>query len=161
MSTTVEAALKAAKTALKAGDPLAATRALLPEIKRFPGNARLLTQLAEVQSARTGLPARPFGPHHLQRLLSVRAQAGPAEAAEETQVAEKYRRGLKCLQQTSQAIFQKPFEALPWPDQTRLLQEQRNAPCKENFPCKSATCMRHGSGGPARLPVPGTLLGSG
>ena len=87
MSTTVEAALKAAKTALKAGDPLAATRALLPEIKRFPGNARLLTQLAEVQSARTGLPARPFGPHHLQRLLSVRAQAGPAEAAEETQVA--------------------------------------------------------------------------
>lgn len=31
-------------------------------MKRFPGNARLLTQLAKVQSARTGLPARPFGP---------------------------------------------------------------------------------------------------
>lgn len=36
--------------------------------------------------------------------------------------AEKYRRGLKCLQLTSQGMFQKPFEALPWPDQTRLLQ---------------------------------------
>ena len=36
--------------------------------------------------------------------------------------AAKYRKGLKSLQQTSQAMFQKPFEALPWPDQTRLLQ---------------------------------------
>lgn len=36
--------------------------------------------------------------------------------------AGKYRSGLKALQQTSQAMFQKPFEALPWPDQTRLLQ---------------------------------------
>ncbi|TXH98595.1 MAG: sulfotransferase family protein [Pseudorhodobacter sp.] len=87
MSTAVEAALKAAKAALKSGDPVAATRALMPEIKRFPGNARLLTQLAEVQAARTGLPPRPFGPHHLQRLLQIRAQGGPAVAAEEAQVA--------------------------------------------------------------------------
>lgn len=36
--------------------------------------------------------------------------------------ADKYRRGLQCLQQTSQSMFQRPFEALPWPDQTRLLQ---------------------------------------
>lgn len=34
----------------------------------------------------------------------------------------KYRKGLKFLQQTSLALFQKPFEALPWLDQTRLLQ---------------------------------------
>jgi hypothetical protein len=34
----------------------------------------------------------------------------------------KYRKGLKCLQQTSLSLFQKPFEALPWPEQTRLLQ---------------------------------------
>lgn len=35
---------------------------------------------------------------------------------------EKYRKGLQCLQQTSQAMHQKPFEALPWPDQTKILQ---------------------------------------
>ena len=87
MSTAVDAALKAAKAALKAGDALAATRALLPELKRFPGNARLLAQLAEVQAARTGLPARPIGPPHLQRMLAIRTKAGPAAAAEETQVA--------------------------------------------------------------------------
>ena len=87
MGTAVEAALKAAKTALKMGDPVAATRALMPDLQRFPGNARLLTQLAEVQTARTGLPARPIGPHHLQRLLQIRAQGGPAAAAEEVQVA--------------------------------------------------------------------------
>lgn len=87
MSTAVDAALKAAKTALKAGDPLAATRALMPELKRFPTNARLLVGLAEAQSARTGLPAKPFGPAHLQRLLAIRAQGGPGAAAEEAQVA--------------------------------------------------------------------------
>ena len=36
--------------------------------------------------------------------------------------ADKYRAGLKCLQQTSQAMFGKAFEALAWPEQTRLLQ---------------------------------------
>lgn len=87
MSMAVETALKVAKAALKAGDPLAATRALMPELKRFPGNARLLTQLAEVQAARTGLPARPLGPPHVQRILAIRAQSGPAAAAEEVQVA--------------------------------------------------------------------------
>ena len=87
MSTAVDNAIKAAKAALKAGDPVAASRAILPELKRFPGNARLLTQLAEVQSARTGLSARPFGPAHLQRLLRLRAQTGPGPTAEEAQVA--------------------------------------------------------------------------
>lgn len=87
MSTAVEAALKASKMALKVGDVLAANRALMPELKRFPGNARLLTQLAEVQAARTGLPARPIGPAHVQRLLAIRAQAGAAIATEELQVA--------------------------------------------------------------------------
>ena len=44
--------------------------------------------------------------------------------------AEKYRKGLACLAQTSQAMFGKPFEALSWPDQTRLLQalEANKAP---------------------------------
>ena len=87
MSTAVDGALKAAKAALKAGDPIAASRAILPELRRFPGNARLLVGLAEVQAARTGLPARPFGPAHLQRLLRLRAQAGPGPTAEEAQVA--------------------------------------------------------------------------
>jgi tetratricopeptide (TPR) repeat protein len=87
MSTAVDAALKAAKAALKAGDALAATRALLPELKRFPGNARLLTQLAEVQAARTGLPARPIGPPHLQRMLQVQRQSGIEAALEEAQLA--------------------------------------------------------------------------
>lgn len=87
MSTAVDGALKAAKAALKAGDPIAATRALMPELQRFPGNARLLVGLAEVQAARTGLPAKPFGPAHLQRLLRLRAQAGPGPTAEEAQVA--------------------------------------------------------------------------
>ena len=87
MSTSIDTAIRAAKTALKIGDVLTASRAILTEVQRFPGNARLLTALAEVQSARTGLPARPFGPHHLQRALHIRAQAGPAAAAEETQVA--------------------------------------------------------------------------
>ncbi len=36
--------------------------------------------------------------------------------------AEKYHKGLACLAQTSQALHGKPFEALPWPDQTRVLQ---------------------------------------
>lgn len=87
MSTAVDGALKAAKAALKAGDPIAASRAILPELRRFPGNARLLFGLAEVQAARTGLPAKPFGPAHLQRLLRLRAQGGPGPAAEEAQVA--------------------------------------------------------------------------
>jgi gluconate 2-dehydrogenase gamma chain len=34
----------------------------------------------------------------------------------------KYCAGLRCLEQTSQALFSKPFEALGWPDQTRVLQ---------------------------------------
>ena len=34
----------------------------------------------------------------------------------------KYRTGLVCVAQTSQAVFSKPFEALDSPDQTRLLQ---------------------------------------
>jgi gluconate 2-dehydrogenase gamma chain len=36
--------------------------------------------------------------------------------------AEKYHAGLACLAKTSQALHGKPFEELPWPDQTRVLQ---------------------------------------
>ncbi len=36
--------------------------------------------------------------------------------------AAKYRAGLVCLAQTSQAVFSKPFESLAWGDQTKLLQ---------------------------------------
>lgn len=87
MSMTVDAALKAARLAMKAGDPLAASRVLLPELRRFPSNARLLVSLAEVQSTRTGLPAKPFSQAHLQRLLAIRAQSGLAAATEEAHVA--------------------------------------------------------------------------
>ena len=36
--------------------------------------------------------------------------------------ADKYHAGLACLAKTSQALFGKAFEALAWPDQTRVLQ---------------------------------------
>ena len=36
--------------------------------------------------------------------------------------AEKYHSGLRCLVQTCQAQHGKPFEALSWPEQTRILQ---------------------------------------
>lgn len=36
--------------------------------------------------------------------------------------AENYRKGLACLEKTSQAMFGKSFAQLAWPDQTRLLQ---------------------------------------
>jgi gluconate 2-dehydrogenase gamma chain len=36
--------------------------------------------------------------------------------------AEKYHAGLACLAKTCLAMFGKPFEELPWPDQTRVLQ---------------------------------------
>ena len=36
--------------------------------------------------------------------------------------AEKYHAGLACLAKTSQALYGKAFEALAWPDQTRVLQ---------------------------------------
>lgn len=44
--------------------------------------------------------------------------------------AAKYRAGLACLTQTSLAVFNKPFEALDWSDQTKLLQllESNKAP---------------------------------
>ncbi len=87
MSTAIEQALKATKAALKAKNPIAAAHAVLPAIKRFPSNARLLAALADVQSARTGLPAKPFGPAHIQRLLRMRAQAPLPAIAEEVQVA--------------------------------------------------------------------------
>lgn len=44
--------------------------------------------------------------------------------------AEKYHTGLACLSKTSQAMFNKAFEELGWPDQTRVLQalESNKAP---------------------------------
>jgi len=36
--------------------------------------------------------------------------------------ADNYHKGLRCVEQTSQALFGKAFGALSWPDQTRLLQ---------------------------------------
>lgn len=87
MSASIDRALRAAKAALKAGNPVQAVQALTAEMARFPGNPRLVQGLAEVQAARTGLPAKPFGPAHLQRLMRVRAAAGPQAAAEEAQLA--------------------------------------------------------------------------
>lgn len=87
MSSVIDQALKSAKSTLKAGNPIAATQALLPTLKRFPGNARLLAALAEVQAARTGLPPKPIGPAHIQRLVGLRAQIPLPAIAEEVQVA--------------------------------------------------------------------------
>ena len=47
--------------------------------------------------------------------------------------AAKYRKGLNCLQQTSLALFQKPFEALAWPEQTRLLQSIESGKVPKEF----------------------------
>ena len=50
MSLTIDTLLRGAKADLKAGRPLAARVSLLQALERFPENARLLAQLAEVQA---------------------------------------------------------------------------------------------------------------
>ncbi len=87
-----------------------------------PDEARLVEAVAEqIIPADRDPGAREAGViYYIDRQL-----AGPHK-----RFAAKYRAGLVCLVQTSQAVFGKPFEALDWADQTRLLQtlEANKAP---------------------------------
>ncbi|MGB3147493.1 MAG: sulfotransferase [Paracoccaceae bacterium] len=87
MSLNIDRTLRQAKQALRDGNPIAASQVLLAEHRRIPSNPRLIAALADVQKVRTGLPARPFGPAHLQRIMQIQAQAGPKAAVEEAQMA--------------------------------------------------------------------------
>lgn len=87
MSLTIEQTLREAKAALKAGNPVAASRGLVEALNRFPNNARLTAALGDAQKARTGLPARPFAPPHLQRVMQIRQSQGAIAAIEEMRMA--------------------------------------------------------------------------
>ena len=56
MSFNIDKLLRAAKADIKAGRALAARVSILPALEKFPGNARLVDQLAEAQAAATRLP---------------------------------------------------------------------------------------------------------
>lgn len=88
MSQSIDRALRQAKTALRAGDFRAALEALLPELRALPANPRLRDALADVQRARTGLPARPFGSAHVNRILQIQRGVGPAGALDEIELAQ-------------------------------------------------------------------------
>ena len=83
MSLTIDTLLRGAKADLKAGRPAAARVSLLQALERFPDNTRLLAQLAEVQAAATGLPARPFAAPQMAHFRQVRATAGLPAAIED------------------------------------------------------------------------------
>lgn len=87
MSVNIDRLLRNAKAEIKAGRAGHMRGELLLALEQFPSNARLLTALAEVQQAVTALPARPFGPHHLQHFLAVRQRFGLNVAIEEMAAA--------------------------------------------------------------------------
>ncbi len=87
MSVNIDKVLRTAKSEIKAGRPGAARSEVLLALETFPANSRLLTALAEAQQATTGLPARPFGPHHLQHFLAVKERFGLNPAIEEMAAA--------------------------------------------------------------------------
>lgn len=87
MSVNIDKLLRSAKTEIRAGRAAQVRGELLMALEKFPANARLLTALAEVQQAATGLPPRPFGPHHLQHFLALRANVGLDAAIEEMAAA--------------------------------------------------------------------------
>jgi tetratricopeptide (TPR) repeat protein len=87
MSATIDKLLRRAKADLKAGRPAAARVSLLQALERFPENARLLAQLAEVHAAATGLPLRPFAAPQMAHFRQTRATAGLPAAIEEIAAA--------------------------------------------------------------------------
>jgi tetratricopeptide (TPR) repeat protein len=87
MSVNIDRLLRHAKAEIKAGRAGQIRGELLLALEQFPGNPRLLTALAEAQQAVTALPARPFGPHHLQHFLAVRQRFGLNAAIEEMAAA--------------------------------------------------------------------------
>jgi len=93
MSFNIDKLLRSAKAEVKAGRAAAARVSLLQALDKFPDNTRLLTQLAEVQAAATGLPPRPFAAPHLQHFLRRRATAGLPAAIEEMAAAVRLNAG--------------------------------------------------------------------
>jgi Flp pilus assembly protein TadD len=87
MSQSIDRALRQAKIAVRANDFRAALEVLLPELRATPANPRLRDALADVQRARTGLAARPFGQAHMNRILQIQRGVGPEAALDETELA--------------------------------------------------------------------------
>ena len=87
MTVNIDKLLRTAKTEVKAGRAANIRGEILLALEQFPANARLLSALAEVQAAATGLPPRPFGPHHLQHFLAVKQRFGLNPAIEEIAAA--------------------------------------------------------------------------
>lgn len=87
MGTQIDKALRNAKAEVKAGQAAAARRTLLQALDAFSDNARLLAALAEVQTACTGLPARPFGRPQIARFLQTHATADRAMVIDELAAA--------------------------------------------------------------------------
>ena len=86
MSFNIDKLLRAAKADIKAGRALAARVSILTALEKFPGNARLVDQLAEAQAAATRLPPRPFGAPHMEHFQRTRA-VGLEPAIEEMAAA--------------------------------------------------------------------------
>ena len=86
MSFNIDKLLRAAKADIKAGRALAARVSILTALEKFPGNARLVDQLAEAQAAATRLPPRPFGAPHMEHFQRTRAM-GLEPAIEEMAAA--------------------------------------------------------------------------
>ena len=59
MSVNIDKVLRNAKTEIRAGRAAQVRGEVLMALEKFPANARLLTALAEVQQAATGLPLWP------------------------------------------------------------------------------------------------------
>lgn len=77
MSLSPDQALRSAKSLSVKQQFAEARDTLVPVLQRFPANARLRTQLAEVVSAELRGAAVPFGPPHLALLLQVKSHRGP------------------------------------------------------------------------------------
>lgn len=83
MSMSIDKALAAARTAEKTGQARQARLILLETHDRFPQNSRITAALAALDQRISGLPPAPFGPPHLQRILSMAGAGRRAEAIEE------------------------------------------------------------------------------
>lgn len=83
MSQTIDRTLRDARQALKAGQARQARRLLLEAHERFPMNSRILSDLRALETKVSGLPATPFGPAHVKRIMALRAAKRMAEAIEE------------------------------------------------------------------------------